>query len=156
MSAPPRETFAVWTDGACLPNPGPGGWGYLMRQPCGAVNEAHGGELVTTNNRQELTASLEALRALPDGARVIVHSDSTYVVNGMKTWRNAWRNRGWRKKSGERIPNADLWQALDQQASRVCAESRWVRGHNGDAGNERADLLAAAGRAGILSAGASS
>ena len=136
----------IWTDGGCYPNPGPGGWGYLMRQPCGNVVEACGGEPETTSNRQELTAVLQAMRALPDGASAVINSDSTYVVHGMQAWRKAWSRRGWVKKSGKPVPNADLWKALDEQASRVHADFRWVRGHNGDPCNERADRLAAAGR----------
>lgn len=147
---PPQGTFMVWTDGACWPNPGPGGWGYIIRRPSSAVIEASGGASAATNNRMELTAVLEALRALPDGAKVIVHSDSTYVVKGMSIWRNAWRQRGWRKKNGEPIPNDDLWQELDRQALRVRATFVWVRGHDGNEGNERADRLAALGRASVL------
>lgn len=143
----------VWTDGACQPNPGAGGWGFTMRGPCGAVTEAIGGDTLTTSNRMELSAALAALRAVPDGASVVAHSDSTYVVHGMQSWRHAWRKRGWRTKKGEPIPNTDLWQRLDQQAQRVHCRFCWLRGHAGDPGNERADALAAAGRAGVLATG---
>ena len=145
-------SYSVWTDGACEPNPGIGGWGYVIRgHGDGGVIEACGGVLNTTNNRMELTAVLMALRVLQDGAQAVIHSDSTYVVNGLTIWRTRWSKRGWCKKSGEPIPNRDLWLLLEAQALRVpAAQFRWVRGHSGDAGNERADRLAAAGRAGVI------
>jgi len=142
--------YSVWTDGACEPNPGIGGWGYLIRgHGDSGVIEAFGGELNTTNNRMELTAVLMALQCLPDGAQAVIHSDSTYVVNGLTAWRTRWRKRGWCRKTGEPMLNRDLWLLLEAQALRVAAaQFRWVRGHSGEAGNERADRLAAAGRAG--------
>lgn len=142
--------YTAWTDGACQPNPGAGGWGFTMASPCGAVIEATGGNANTTNNRMELSAALEAMQAVPDGASVVVHSDSTYVVHGMQSWRHAWRRRGWCTKKGQPIPNGDLWQRLDQQAQRVHCRFCWVRGHRGNPGNERADTLAAVGRADVL------
>jgi ribonuclease HI len=150
LGALEADTVLVWTDGACLPNPGAGGWGYLTRHPCGAVTEACGGEFKTTNNRMELTAVLEALRALPAGVKVIVHSDSTYVVYGLQCWRKAWARRGWVRKNGNAVPNADLWSALHQLISAMDTTFVWVRGHSGDVGNQRADVLAVAGRMAAL------
>jgi len=144
--------FSVWTDGACEPNPGIGGWGYLIRgHGDSCVIEVFGGEMNTTNNRMELTAVLMALRGLPDGAQAVIHSDSTYVVNGLTNWRTRWRKRDWFKKTGEPMPNRDLWLLLEAEVLRATAtQFCWVRGHSGDAGNERADSLAAAGRASII------
>jgi len=133
--------FVVWSDGACDPNPGVGGWGWHRSDGVSAF----GGEPDTTNNRMEMTAILEALKALPDGARVILHTDSQYCVNGLTVWSAGWARKDWRKK-GEPMPNRDLWLALDAEKKRVRAEFRWVRGHNGDAGNEKADRLAVMGR----------
>ena len=144
--------YSVWTDGACEPNPGIGGWGYLIRgHGDSGVIEAFGGEPNTTNNRMELTAVRMALRVLPNRAQAVIHSDSTYVVNGLTEWRTRWRKRGWFKKTGEPMPNRDLWLLLEAQVLRVtAAKFCWVRGHSGNAGNERADSLAAAGRASVI------
>ena len=140
----------VWTDGACEPNPGVGGWGYVIQVGADAA-ECFGGEQQTTNNRLELTAVLMALSALDCDAQAMLYSDSTYVVNGLTTWRTRWRKRGWCKKTGEPMPNRDLWLLLEAQLQRVPgARLCWVRGHNGDPGNERADALAACGRAGAV------
>lgn len=147
------NTIIVWTDGACVPNPGAGGWGYVTRHPCGAITEACGGEPRTTNNRMELTAVLEALRALPAGAKVTLYSDSTYAVYGLQSWRKAWARQGWVRKNGKPVPNADLWAALHQLAGTMVATFVWVRGHAGDPGNERADALASIGRMATLQEG---
>lgn len=133
--------FVVWTDGACDPNPGVGGWGWHRNDG----TSDFGGEPETTNNRMEMTAILNALKALPDGARAIVHTDSQYCVNGLTVWAAGWARKDWRKK-GEPMPNRDLWLALDAEKKRVRADFRWVRGHNGDVGNEKADRLAVMGR----------
>lgn len=143
------EKLTVWTDGACEPNPGQGGWGWHRS------DGAHqfGGEPVTTNNRMEMTAILRALEALPDGAQITVLSDSMYCVNGLTIWAKAWARRNWMQKGAhkaEPLANRELWLALEAQKRRVKAEFRWVRGHNGDPGNERADELAEMGRASIL------
>lgn len=106
----------------------------------------YGGEMDTTNNRMEMKAILQALRKLPDGAAVRVFSDSQYCVKGLTDWRAGWRRKNWMKKGGP-MPNRDLWIALEEQISRVRATFVWVRGHNGDSGNERADELANLGRA---------
>lgn len=136
----------IWTDGACEPNPGFGGWGYLMLRQDGCHVEDCGGEVGTTNNRMEMVAILAALRALPDRAHAVVYSDSQYCVNGLTIWSAAWEKRQWRKKDGTDMPNRDLWLLLHAQKQRLKAGFKWIRGHNGDAGNERADALAAIGR----------
>lgn len=136
-----RETILVWTDGACWPNPGRGGWGWHRAD--GASD--FGGERETTNNRMELTAIFEALRALPDGAAAIIYSDSQYCVRGLNDWSTAWSRKMWMRK-GAPMPNRDLWIALEDQKRRVNAEFVWVRGHAGNIGNEIADRLAEQGR----------
>ena len=131
----------IWTDGSCDPNPGPGGWGWHD----GNGDEHCGGAQRTTNNRMEMQAILEALRAQPDGEQVLVHSDSQYCVNGLTIWRQGWKRRGWKRKDGD-MPNRDLWLALEEQINRLNVFMKWVRGHNGDANNELADELASRGR----------
>lgn len=136
----------IWTDGGCEPNPGHGGWGYVMRRDDGCIAEDCGGEGATTNNRMEMTAILMALRALPDCALATVYSDSQYCVNGLTVWAAGWERRAWHTKQGEPMPNRDLWLALHEQKRRLRAQFKWVRGHSGNAGNERADELASIGR----------
>lgn len=139
--------YGVWTDGACEPNPGAGGWGFLiLDQQGGLVQESCGGDVATTNNRMEMTAILMALRAIPEQSRAVVFSDSRYCVNGLTVWRKGWQRRDWHKKDGQPMPNRDLWLALEAELARVKAGFQWVRGHNGDPGNERADALAEQGR----------
>lgn len=145
-----RGMTEVWTDGACEPNPGVGGWGYLMKRADGCRVEDCGGDRATTNNRMELTAILMALKALPDGAMAVIYSDSQYAVNGLTVWSKGWARRNWLKKDGSEMPNRPLWLALEEQKQRVKASFRWVRGHNGNRGNERADALANAGRLKVL------
>jgi len=131
----------IYTDGACKGNPGPGGWGALL--VAGQhEKELFGGELDTTNNRMELRAVIEALNALTRACEVTVHTDSQYVQKGISEWIHGWKARGWKTAAREPVKNADLWQALDAAQARHRVEWRWVRGHNGHAGNERADALA--------------
>jgi ribonuclease HI len=131
----------AFTDGACRGNPGPGGWGVVLR--AGAhEKELSGGELETTNNRMELTAAIEALKALTKPSKVAVYTDSTYVRSGITEWLPAWRARGWRTASRKPVKNQDLWQALADLAARHEVEWHWVRGHSGHPENERADALA--------------
>lgn len=140
----PLETaaaFVIWTDGACDPNPGVGGWGWHRSDGASAF----GGERHTTNNRMEMTAILKALQDLPDGARVLLHSDSQYCINGLTVWAAGWARKSW-MKSGKPMLNRELWMALDQQKKRLDVTFKWVRGHNGDVGNEKADRLAVQGR----------
>lgn len=141
-----KKPSVAYTDGSASPNPGRGGWGYLIKRPDGSVTEASGGERETTNNRMELTAILMAMLALDDNAAIVIYSDSQYAVNGLTVWSKKWARLNWRKKSGSPMPNRDLWLELEVQKMRVRASFLWVRGHNGDRGNERADALANAGR----------
>ena len=144
--APAPEPIQVWTDGACKGNPGPGGWGALLRQ--GAhERELFGGESPTTNNRMELLAVIEALAAIRNPSRVVVHTDSQYVKLGITEWVAQWRRRGWKTADRKPVKNVDLWMRLEAEAARHEVDWRWVRGHAGDAGNERADELANRGAA---------
>jgi ribonuclease HI len=135
----------ISTDGACSGNPGPGGWGALLRFGS-SEKELSGAAAHTTNNRMELTAAIEALNSLKKPCAVTLRTDSQYVQRGMTEWMANWRRNGWRKKpnSQELITNADLWQALANAAGRHQVTWVWVRGHNGDADNERVDALARA------------
>lgn len=131
----------IYTDGACSGNPGPGGWGVLLIHG-GNTREIMEGAFETTNNRMELTAAIEALNALKQPCRVDLHTDSTYVKDGMTKWIENWKNNGWRTAAKKPVKNADLWQALDEAVKRHELTWHWVKGHNGDEGNERADELA--------------
>jgi ribonuclease HI len=137
------QHVVIYTDGACKGNPGPGGWGALMTAD-GKVKELFGGELATTNNRMEMMAVIEALSALKRPCRVTLHVDSQYVLKGMTEWIKGWKARGWRTAAKEPVKNVDLWQKLDAlvTGSGHRIEWIWVRGHDGDPGNERADVLA--------------
>ena len=136
----------IYTDGACSGNPGPGGWGAVLRWR-GEERELSGGEAETTNNRMELLAAIRALEALKRPARVTLHTDSTYLRDGVTQWLPRWKSNGWRTAAKKPVKNADLWRALDAAARRHEVEWRWVRGHAGDPGNERADTLARRGMA---------
>jgi ribonuclease HI len=138
MSEPVVE---VWSDGACRGNPGPGGWGVLLRSN-GAEKELYGGEAATTNNRMELTAAIRALEALKRPSRVRLYTDSTYVQKGISTWIHSWKRRGWRTADKSPVKNEDLWKRLDELRSQHEVEWHWVRGHAGHPENERADALA--------------
>ena len=133
----------IYTDGACHPNPGTGGYGVVIDRQGRQLELSHA-YIFTTNNRMELLAVIVALETLVDPSEVLIYSDSTYVVNGItKGWAEKWRRRGWMKKRGVRqIPNADLWQRLLVLCERHQVNMRWVRGHSGNPGNERADRLA--------------
>ena len=131
----------IWTDGACRGNPGPGGWGALMVSG-GHRRELHGGARETTNNRMELTAVIEALAALKKSSRVVIHTDSQYVKLGITEWIESWRKRGWKTSGGKPVKNVDLWQRLAELAGQHRIDWRWVPGHAGVEGNERADALA--------------
>ncbi|HEY6511072.1 MAG TPA: ribonuclease HI [Burkholderiaceae bacterium] len=137
MSGP----VVVYTDGACKGNPGPGGWGALLRWG-DHQKELFGGQAQTTNNRMELTAVIEALTALKQRCEVAVYTDSEYVKNGITTWIHNWKQRGWRTADKKPVKNVELWQQLDALAAQHDVSWHWVRGHNGDPGNERADELA--------------
>jgi ribonuclease HI len=131
----------IWTDGACKGNPGPGGWGALMIYG-GHERELFGGATNTTNNRMELQAVIEALATLKRRCRVIVHTDSQYVRGGITEWLPNWVRRGWRTADNKPVKNAELWRRLAELAAQHDVQWRWVRGHAGIEGNERADELA--------------
>ncbi len=136
--------IVVYTDGACKGNPGPGGWGVLLRSSGQVEKELFGGELVTTNNRMELTAVIEALQALKRPCQVALYIDSKYVLQGATEWLVGWKTKGWKTAAKQPVKNVDLWQQLDilLLTSGHEIEWCWVKGHAGDPGNERADTLA--------------
>ena len=133
----------IFTDGACKGNPGPGGWGAILRSS-GKERELSGGESPTTNNRMELTAAIEALKALKKPCRVQLWTDSNYVRDGITKWIHGWRRNGWRTADKKPVKNAELWQALLVASEPHRIEWHWVRGHAGHPENERADQLACA------------
>ena len=133
----------IFTDGACKGNPGPGGWGALLRVGR-HEKELSGSEPQTTNNRMELTAAIRALQALIEPCEVILHSDSKYVLDGITKWVHGWQKNGWKNASKQPVRNADLWHELIAAAKQHQVEWVWVKGHNGHAENERVDTLACA------------
>lgn len=133
------DLVEIWADGACLGNPGPGGWGAILRSPDGREKELSGGEAKTTNNRMELLGVIVALEALKRPVKVVVRSDSQYVVRGMSEWIDGWRRKNWKK-----VMNRDLWERLSAAAEPHEVRWEWVRGHAGDPMNERCDVLAVA------------
>ena len=139
-----KPKIDIWTDGACSGNPGPGGWGALLVSG-GKRKELHGGEAETTNNRMELSAAIEALTALKKPSLVRLHTDSTYVKDGLTKWIHGWKRNGWKTAAKKPVKNKDLWQALDEACQRHEIEWIWVKGHAGDEGNEKADALARLG-----------
>lgn len=136
----------IYTDGACAGNPGPGGWGALIIDGAERI-ELSGGEKATTNNRMEMMAAVEALRATSGPVRL--HTDSQYLKNGVTQWMKNWKRNGWRTADRKPVKNKDLWELLDGLVAARKIEWRWVKGHNGDPGNERADALAREGLAGV-------
>lgn len=138
------DRVVIYTDGACKGNPGPGGWGVLLRTEGGAEKEMFGGELGTTNNRMEMMAVIEALSALKRPCTVELHLDSQYVLKGMTEWLQGWKAKGWKTASKQPVKNEDLWRRLDTLVGQAGhkIDWRWVKGHNGEPGNERADALA--------------
>ena len=142
-----EEIVDIYTDGACSGNPGPGGWGAVLRYGR-HEREIYGGEAApTTNNRMELTAAIEALERLTRPSRVRLHTDSVYVRSGITSWLAGWQRNGWLTKDRKPVKNADLWQRLHTAVTRHTVEWLWVKGHAGDPGNERADALANRGMA---------
>ncbi len=131
----------IWTDGACKGNPGPGGWGVLLKSG-GHEKTLCGGEPATTNNRMELQAVIEALQALRQPCQITLHTDSQYVMKGVTEWMRGWKARGWLTADRKPVKNVDQWQALDALLQPHTVQWRWVRGHTGDPGNEQADRLA--------------
>lgn len=142
------ELFA-WTDGACSGNPGPGGWGVLLRAMDGdrivKARELQGGEAATTNNRMELMAAISALETLSRPSEITIITDSAYVKNGVTQWLHGWKRNGWRTAGRKPVKNVELWQRLDEAQARHRVEWQWIKGHAGHAENERADELARAG-----------
>lgn len=138
-----NEIVDIYTDGACSGNPGPGGWGALLRF-AGKEKELAGYDPATTNNRMELTAVIEALKTLKRPVAARVHTDSQYVQKGISEWIQGWKLRGWKTAGNKPVKNADLWQTLDRLAAAHRIEWVWVRGHAGHAENERVDALARA------------
>jgi len=135
------EHIDIYTDGACKGNPGPGGWGALLIYR-GQEKELFGGEPMTTNNRMEMTAVIEALKCLKRPCRIVLYTDSQYVQKGISEWIKGWKARGWKTASKEPVKNADLWQQLDAARQPHDIDWRWVKGHAGHEFNERADQLA--------------
>ena len=152
-SDPGSPLVEIWTDGGCKPNPGPGGWGAVLRFG-ERERELSGAEPATTNNRMELTAAIAALEALTRPCQVVLHTDSEYLRNGITRWSTGWVRRNWRGSTGEPVKNIDLWQRLLAAAAGHRVEWRWVRGHAGDAMNEQADRLATAAREALIGQGA--
>lgn len=136
-----NEIVEIYTDGACRGNPGPGGWGVLLRYK-GREKTLYGGELNTTNNRMELMAVIVGLRELTRPCRVTVYTDSQYVKNGMSVWIHNWKQRGWLTANKQPVKNADLWQQLEDIAQQHDIEWQWIKGHANHAFNEQADKLA--------------
>jgi ribonuclease HI len=141
----------IYTDGACSGNPGPGGWGAVLRYGA-AVRELHGADPLTTNNRMELMAAISALEALTRATRVTLYTDSTYVLNGITKYLPNWQRNGWQTSGKKPVKNVDLWQRLVAAMAPHEVTWRWVKGHAGDPGNERADELARLGIAEALAA----
>jgi ribonuclease HI len=135
------SSIKIYTDGACRGNPGPGGWGALLISST-SEKEIWGGEAETTNNRMELMAAISALNALKKPCEVALYTDSKYVLLGITDWLPNWKKRGWKTASRKPVANEDLWRQLDAARARHSIEWHWVKGHAGDAGNERADQLA--------------
>jgi ribonuclease HI len=136
-----EHVVEIWSDGACRGNPGPGGWGVLLRAN-GVEKELYGGEADTTNNRMELMAAIRALEALKRPSRVKLYTDSIYVMKGITAWIHDWKKKGWRTADKKPVKNEDLWRRLDELAARHGVEWHWVKGHAGHPENERADALA--------------
>lgn len=135
------EPVVIYTDGACRGNPGPGGWGVLLRYS-DKTRELYGAEAETTNNRMELTAAIQALEVLKRACRIQLYTDSNYVRQGITQWLDGWKRKGWKTAKKQPVKNADLWQRLDAACARHDIEWHWVKGHSGNPGNEAADALA--------------
>ena len=141
----PENAVEIWTDGGCRPNPGPGGWAAILKFK-GAVKELAGAQADTTNNRMELTAAAEALGALTRPCRVVLHTDSQYLKDGITRWHTGWVRKNWRTAGGDPVKNMDLWKRILEAAKPHEIDWRWVKGHSGNPMNERADELATQAR----------
>ncbi|MDX2469374.1 MAG: ribonuclease HI [SAR324 cluster bacterium] len=143
MATPTSTTglIEIWTDGSCKGNPGPGGWGAIIRSG-GDEQELFGADRQTTNNIMEMTGAMKALEATPEGSKIRLTTDSQYVINGITKWINGWKKKGWKKADGNPVLNQEVWKALDQATSKRKVEWVWVKGHAGHEENERVDDLA--------------
>jgi ribonuclease HI len=135
------ETVIIYTDGACRGNPGPGGWGAILNYK-GKTKELYGGERETTNNRMELLAAIHGLEALKKKCKVEINTDSKYVMQGITEWMSNWKKRGWKTAGNKPVKNEDLWRRLDAAIIGHDVKWKWVKGHSGNNGNDRADALA--------------
>ena len=135
------DAVIIYTDGACRGNPGPGGWGVILNYK-GKIKELYGAEKHTTNNRMELMAAIQALESLTRPCSVQLNSDSSYVLNGITDWMPNWKKRGWKTAAKTPVKNEELWRRLDAAIAKHKVEWKWVKGHSGDTGNDRADALA--------------
>jgi len=138
------DEIEIWTDGACSGNPGPGGWGAVMRS-AGHLKEIYGGDPATTNNRMEMIAVIEALNALKRPSKIKLHVDSTYVKDGLTKWIKGWKRNGWKTADKKPVKNQELWMAMEEACARHDITWKWVKGHSGDPNNDRADELARQG-----------
>lgn len=146
--SPSSDQVELYTDGACKGNPGPGGWGVLLRYK-GRIKELHGGEPDTTNNRMELMAAIKGLEALNRPCVIDLYTDSKYVMTGINEWIHGWKKKGWKTADKKPVKNVDLWQQLDALVVKHQIQWHWVRGHSGHDGNEAADRLANLGVASL-------
>ena len=144
MASKSLKKITIYTDGACSGNPGPGGWGAIIRD-CNQKREICGGEKETTNNRMELNAAIMALKTLNHPAEVVIYTDSIYLKEGITTWIKNWKSKNWKTANRKPVKNVDLWKTLDAVANKHFVEWHWVKGHSGHPENERADELARQG-----------
>ena len=135
------KTVIIYTDGACRGNPGPGGWGVLIKYREHS-KEMYGGDASTTNNKMELTAAIEALKEIKEPCEIILYTDSKYVLKGIEEWIHNWKKRGWKGSNRKPVKNVELWKKLDELRDKHTIKWNWVKGHSGDPGNETADMLA--------------
>ena len=135
------KTVIIYTDGACRGNPGPGGWGVLIKYREHS-KEMYGGDASTTNNKMELTAAIEALKEIKEPCEIILYTDSKYVLKGIEEWIHNWKKRGWKGSNKKPVKNIELWKKLDELRDKHTIKWNWVKGHSGDPGNETADMLA--------------
>ena len=135
------KTVIIYTDGACRGNPGPGGWGVLIKYKEHST-EMYGGDASTTNNKRELTAAIEALKEIKEPCEIILYTDSKYVLKGIEEWIHNWKKRGWKGSNRKPVKNIELWKKLDELRDKHTIKWNWVKGHSGDPGNETADMLA--------------
>jgi ribonuclease HI len=140
-----KKEIVIYIDGACSGNPGPGGWGFFMSYN-GSTKEEYGSEVNTTNNRMEITAAIKAIQAVKKKYSLTIYTDSTYLKNGITKWIHGWIKHNWKKDSKDPIKNVDLWEKLWEIISEHSIDWRWVKGHSGDFGNDKADYLANLGK----------